>query len=142
MPVTLSNESVAAIIIIFVSGVIVAGIYHDQSIKGVYASFDSKVSTLQAQTRFTLVHGIVSRVGATPVDIFFDGQDGLTLSSGVVINSAAGYQYQYQLFLKSGTTYGVRIDYQSGVFGGTNSCAGVPVVFTPSGTDETQNFQC
>jgi len=149
MPVSLPNGSVAAIIIFVVSGGIAAGIFHDQSIKAIYSSFDSQisglhsqVSALQEQTKFTLAHGTVSRVGATPVDIFFDGQDGSTLSSGAAINSAAGYQYQYQLFLKSGTTYGVRIDYQSGIFGGTNSCAGVPVVFTPSGADETQNFQC
>ena len=59
MPVTLSNGSVAAIIIIVVSAGIAVGIIHDQSIKGVYSSFSSQVSALQEQTKFTFVQGTV-----------------------------------------------------------------------------------
>jgi len=148
MPVTLSNGSVAAIIVIVVSAGIAVGIIHDQSIKGVYSSFSSQVSALQEQTKFTFVQGTVSMTSqhpdGTPVSIFFDGPDGSALSSMVVVHSTSGFQYQYnyQLFLKSGVTYGVRVNFETTFSSAQHSCAGIPVVFTPSGVDETQDFQC
>lgn len=142
MPVTLSNGTVLAIVIFAVSGGVAAGIFHDQSIKAVYSTFGSKVADLQNQTKFTFVHGKVSTTSGTPVDIFFDGPGGPALSSAVVANTTGFlYQYDYQIFLKSGTTYGVRVNYE-GTFSQTHSCAGIPVVFTPSGADYAQNFQC
>ena len=143
-----------------------AGYFHDQSIKGIYQSFSSQIAhdatldsqnqqlqtqvqqlqqqvqQLQGLTRVTLAHGTISSVGGTPLYIFFDAQSGPSLSSGVVFNTNSyQYAYQYQVYLRSGVTYGVRI-YHDTFLSGSQSCAGVPVLLTPTGSDYAQNFTC
>jgi hypothetical protein len=157
MVVTLSNASVAAIIIIVISAGVAAGIFHDQSIKTLYQSFSTQsaqdatlnsqnqqlqnqLRELQGLPKVTLVSGVITKYGAAPVYIFFDAQSGPSLSSGVVSDTSL-YQYQYQVYLGTGLTYGVRI-YYSSTFGGTQSCAGVPVIIQPLGTTYTQDFNC
>jgi hypothetical protein len=156
--VTLSNASVAAIIIVVASAGIAAGIFHDQSIKSVYASFSSQnvqdatlnsqnqqlqnqLRELQGLQRVTLVHGVISKYGGTPLYLFFDAQSGPSLSSGIVSNSNS-YQYEYEVYLGTGVTYGVRIYYSGGLFSSIQSCSGVPVIIIPSGTTYTQDFSC
>jgi hypothetical protein len=153
----LSNGAIVSILFIAVLVGTVAGAYHDQSIKAVYASFGSQISRdadlnsqnqqlqdqlrqLQGLTKVSLVHGTISNVGGTPLNIFFDAQRGPSLSSAVILSSNS-YQYSYEAYLGSSVTYGVRISYST-FLSGTQTCAGVPVVLTPTGTDYSQNFTC
>src|SRR5438132_10308835 len=120
MPVTLSNGAIVSILFIAVLVGTVAGFYHDQSIKAVYASFGSQISRdadlnsqnqqlqdqlrqLQGLPKVTLVHGTISDVGG-PLIIFFDAQSGPSLSSAIVL-STSSYQYQYEAYLGTGITY-------------------------------------
>jgi hypothetical protein len=154
MKVVLSEVAMVAIIAAVIVGGIFAGLFHDASIKGVYASFDGQVADLQSQNanlrsqvnqlqapKFTLVHGTVS-ISHTPITIFFDGQDGQSLSAAVTLSNSYSYTYQYQVYLRTGVNYGVRINYDGGVFSSPGSCAGIPVVVVPSGLDYAKNFSC
>jgi hypothetical protein len=156
MALVLSKAIVGVLVVFVVVSASAAGYWHDSSIKGVYnslaldrsqldaqyrnqiGSLDNQVQQLQSQTRFTLVLGTV-RSSGTPQNIFFEARSGQTLSSAAVYDYTQ-FRYTYQLFLKSGETYGVSISY-SGVFS-EGSCAGVPVVITPTGSSYTQNFEC
>jgi len=148
--VILSRTAIVAIILLAVVLASAVGLWHDQSIKSIYASFaidksqldtlyTNQIQLLQAQTKFTFVHGTVEARGGTPVSIFFDSESSSSLSSGVRYSSNQ-FTYTYQVYLKASNTYGVRIVY-SGVLSG-GSCAGVPVLVTPTGVDFVQNFQC
>src|SRR5437879_2875988 len=136
MTITISTRSIAEILVVVLVVAIAAGVYHDQSIKAVYASFGSQISRdanlnsqnqqlqdqiqqlenqlsqLQGMTKVALVSGSISNVGGTPLNIFFDAQSGPSLSSGVLL-STNSYQYQYKVYLGSGVTYGVRIYYST-----------------------------
>jgi len=154
MKVVLSEVAIVAIIAAVIVGGVFAGLFHDASIKGVYASFGGQIADLQSQNanlrsqvtqlqtpKFAFVHGTVS-ISHTPNTIFFDGQDGQSLSAAVTFSNSYPYQYQYQVYLRTGVNYGVRINYDGGVFSSPGSCAGVPVVVVPSGLDYAQNFSC
>ena len=174
MPVTLSNRALVFVGVIVIVVAVGAGVFHDQSIKGVYQSFSSTYSkdanltsqnqqqqdqiqqpqqqlgALQGLPKVALVHGSIcvsANIPGTPVAIFFDAQSGPNLNSVImpipgVLYSPCGY-YMYQAYLGSGLTYGVRISYDAGFLnGGIKSCAGVPVILTPTGTDYTANFTC
>ncbi len=155
MPVTLSNRSAAIALTITIVAVVAAGIFHDQSIKAVYESFGSqiardatlqnKVQQLQGLTKVTLVQGNISNVGGNPLYILFDPQffslqRGPSLTSAITLNTGS-YRYQYQVYLGTGVTYEVRI-YYSTTLSGTQSCAGVPVILTPTGSAYSQDFKC
>lgn len=165
MPVTLSNRELALIAVIVIVVAVGAGIVHDQSIKGVYQSFSpqyskdanlnsqnqnlqnqlaqlqSELNALRGLTKVALVHGSISNTGGAPLSIFFDAQSGPSLSAGISLDTSS-YQYTYQVYLGSGIAYGVRIYYNGGLLTGTESCAGVPVLITPVGTDYSANFSC
>jgi hypothetical protein len=174
MPVTLSNRELSLIGVIVIVVAVGAGVFHDQSIKGVYQSFSStyskdanltsqsqqqhdqirqlqhQLAALQGLPKVALVHGSIcvsANITGTPVAIFFDAQSGPNLNSVImpvsgVLYSPCGY-YTYQAYLGSGLTYGARISYDAGFLnGGIKTCAGVPVILTPTGTDFTSNFTC
>lgn len=152
----LSKAIVGMLIMSVVVSASAAGYWHDLSIKGIYSSLSSErsqidaqyrsqvsslngqIEQLQSQTRFTLVLGTV-RASGTPESIFFEAQSGQTLSSAAVYDHNQ-FRYTYQVYLKSGETYGVSISYSG--FLSSGSCAGDPVVIIPSGTVLTQNFEC
>lgn len=160
MPVTLSNRELSLVGVIVIVVAVTAGIYHDQSIKGVYQSFSptyskdanltaqnqalqNQLAALQGYSKVALVHGSITVSGGTPIAIFFDAQTGPNLSSAITSNLISySYTYQYEAYLGSGIAYGVRISYNGGLLSGTQTCAGVPVLVTPTGTDYQANFSC
>lgn len=173
MPVTFSNRELSLIGVIVIVVAVGAGVFHDQSIKGVYQSFSStyskdanltsqsqqqqdqiqqlqnQLAALQGLPKVAFVHGTVcisTNLPGNPVAIFFDAQTGPNLSSVVVQASGVLYSpcgfFRYQAYLGSGLTYGVRISYDDGLLGEIKTCAGVPVILTPTGTDFTANFTC
>jgi len=160
MPVTLSNRELALVGVVVIVVVIGAGLFHDGSIKGVYQSFSStysrdadlasqnqqlqnQLAALQGLRKVALVHGSISNTQGTPIAIFFDAQSGPSLSSAIIQGSSYPYVATYQVYLGSGLTYGVRISYNGGLLGvGIQTCAGVPVIVAPTGTDYTKNFTC
>lgn len=88
MPVTLSDKVLAVIGIVVVVVGVGSGIFHDQSIKGVYQSLSStysrdsnltaqnqqlqnQLAALQGLPKVALVHGSVSTSRGTSIAIFF-----------------------------------------------------------------------
>ena len=146
MKLTLSIIHIALILIAVVATGLAAGIFHDQSIKGVYNSFAAEKSQLQSQTRLALVHGTLTTPG-TPVRILFGAQSGAGLSAGVFCSTGqSAYCFdanEYQVYLISGSTYAVILFYtESDLLTDTKSCPATPVVITPEGTDSAIDFAC
>jgi len=166
MSVTLSNRELALIGVIVIVVAVGTGIFHDTSIKGVYQSFTSTYSkdanltsqnqqlqnqmqqlqnqlvALQGLPKVALVHGSISNTRGTSIAIFFDAQSGPSLSSAIIQGSSYPYVATYQAYLGSGLTYGVRISYNGGILSGVQTCAGVPVLVIPTGSDYSQSFTC
>jgi len=143
---TLSIIHIALILIAVAVTGISAGIFHDQSIKGVYNSFAVEKSQLQSETKLTLVHGTITSPG-TPVDIFFRAQSGASLNSAAFCSTSQSPYcfdtHEYQVYLISGGTYVVIIFYtESDLLTDTKSCLATPVVITPEGTDSPIDFAC
>ena len=107
---------------------------HDQN-----SQLQNDVNTLRTALlvtpTFTWTHGTVdiSRSG-TALWILFDNQDTGTLSSTVFSDNT------FQLYLPTGKTYSVTVYYSALLV--TQHCTARPGVFTPSGTDDAQNFLC
>lgn len=156
MTLVVSKSIVGMLIVLAAVSASAAGYWHDLSIKGIYSSLaddrsqldaqyrnqisslDGQIEQLQSQTRFTLVLGGLLRYGS-PESIFFEDQSGQTLSSAAHYDSSQ-FRYTYQVYLRSGETYGVSISYSG--FLSDGSCAGDPVVIIPSGSSYRQDFEC
>jgi hypothetical protein len=99
-------------------------------------------SSDQQQPAFTFVHGTVD-TGTSFTDgwIYFDSQYTGTLTSTIFPSTSGSLPHGYQLYLPVGKTYTVKIYYRD-ASGSVQSCLGRPGVFSPAGTDYSQDFLC
>jgi hypothetical protein len=143
---TLSITHIALILIAVVATGLAAGIFHDQSIKGVYSSFAAEKSQLESQTKLVLVHGTITAPG-TPVRILFGAQSGASISAGVFCSTGQSAYcfdtHEYQVYLISGSIYAVILFYtESDLLTDTKGCPATPIVIRPQGTDSPIDFAC
>jgi hypothetical protein len=135
------DKFIAAIIIaVVVTAVVAGGIGYGLGSLG----NPTGTSPQPQSTQFTYTHGSVtmdSTNQGTPYLINFDSQNHGTLSSSVGSNGQI-----FQLYLPVGITYTVTIRWLNTSYGsqyfGVHVCTARPGVFTPSGSDYTQNFIC
>lgn len=96
------------------------------------------LGTAPTQQSFTYTHGTVN-IGnrGVPYMIEFGNQYTGALSSGVL-----GDGMVYQLYLPSDRAYLVTVSYLTSSSSGIQICQPRPQLFTPSGSNYTQDFLC